>query len=182
MNYFLKHSFKLAAVVLLLSGSVMLHAQTAPKETQIKAVFLFNFSQFVEWPASSFADAQAPLIIGILGKDPFGNYLEQTVNNEKVNNRPIIIQHYNNAGEIKMCNILFISLSEKDQLAETYKALQGRPILTVGDTRNFIREGGMVRFVTENDKIKFQINVNAAKAAGLTISSKLLRLAEIVGK
>ena len=82
--------------------------------------------------------------------------------------------------EVKKCQILFINISNKEQLDQVFKSLEGRSILTVGDSRNFIRQGGMVRFFTENDKIKFQINAEAAKAAGLTISSKLLRLAEIV--
>lgn len=180
MRFFTKHFLKFVTVVLLLFGCNMLRAQTIANEKQIKAVFLFNFSQFVEWPASAFSEPQTPLTIGILGDNPFGKHLEQVVHNEKINNRSISIQHYTSVEEIKTCHILFINISDKAQLAEILKKLQGKCILTVGDSRNFIKEGGMVRFITENDKIKFQINTDVAKAADLTISSKLLRLAEIV--
>ncbi|MCW3083138.1 MAG: YfiR family protein [Bacteroidetes bacterium] len=154
--------------------------QPSSRESQVKAVFLFNFTQFIEWPAKTFPDAESPLIIGILGDDPFGNYLEQATTNEKINSHPLIIQHYKTVDEIKKCHILFVNISNKEQLDLVFKSLEGKSILTVGDSRNFIRQGGMIRFFTDNDKIKFQINVEVAKAAGLTISSKLLRLAEIV--
>ncbi len=172
---------KLITTVLSLVVNLALHAQTADsKEAQVKAVFLFNFTQFVEWPASSFSDSKTPLIIGVLGDDPFGTFLEQTIQNEKINNHPLVIQHYHNVEEIKTCHILFINFSNKEQLEQIFKTLNGRNILTVGDTRNFILKGGMIRFFTDDDKIKFQINPEAAKEANLVISSKLLRLAEII--
>lgn len=168
------------AFVLLLSNTSAYSQATPSKERQLKAAFLFNFSQFVEWPSAAFSDSQSPLVIGILGDDPFGSSLDQLVSNEKVNNRPLLIQRYKSVSDIKSCHILFITISNKDELEETFGKLKGRNILTVGDTRNFIRQGGMIRFLTENDKIKFQINVETARAEGITISSKLLRLAEIV--
>ena len=182
MKFSPKSLLKLILVTaLLLLGDIGLWAQQpASRESQVKAVFLFNFTQFIDWPAKTFTEPESPMIIGILGDDPFGNYLEQATLNEKISNHPLIIQHYKTAGEIKKCHLLFINISNKEELDHTFKTLEGRNILTVGDSRNFIRQGGMIRFFTENDKIKFQINVEAAKAAGLTISSKLLRLAEIV--
>jgi hypothetical protein len=170
----------MTAAVLLLNGTSLFAQSPDSQERQVKAVFLFNFTQFVDWPPSSFADPQSPMIIGILGDDPFGAYLEQAIQNEKINNHPLVIQHYRTVEEIKACHILFINISGKDKLEEIFDALKGRNILTVGDTRNFIRQGGMIRFFNENDKIRFQVNVEAAKAANLAISSKLLRLAEIV--
>jgi uncharacterized protein DUF4154 len=169
------------AVLLLAGGSVDAPGQTAPaKEYQVKAVFLYNFAQFVEWPGAAFPDAQTPLVIGVLGEDPFGGYLEETVRGEKVNNRPLMIERYRRAEEIKICHILFISRSEADRLEKIFVALKERNILTVGDFDGFTKSGGMMRFVTEKNKTRLRINLEAAKAARLTISSKLLRPAEII--
>ena len=159
-----------------------LPAQTAPaQEYQLKAVFLFNFAQFVEWPPQAIPDRQVPLVIGVLGEDPFGAYLDETVRDEKVNNRPLAVQRYRRVEEIKSCHVLFISRSESDRLDEIFAGLKGRNILTVSDADGFAQRGGMIRFVTEKNKIRLRINLDAAKAANLTISSKLLRPAEIVG-
>jgi hypothetical protein len=166
---------------LLLSGGPDLSAQPASsREYQVKAVFLFNFAQFVEWPTNAFPEAQAPLVIGVLGEDPFGAYLDETVRGEKVNNRPLAVQRYRRVEEIKTCHVLFISRSETDRLAEILAHLKGRNILTVGDADNFAQRGGMIRFVMEKNKTRLKVNLEAAKAANLTISSKLLRPAEIV--
>jgi hypothetical protein len=167
--------------VLLLLGGLNLPAQTAAtKEYQVKAVFLFNFSQFVEWPANAFPEAQTPLVIGVLGADPFGSYLDETVHGEQVNNHPLVIQHYQRVEDIKACHILFISQSEMSGLDQILASLKGRNILTVGDAEGFVQQGGMIRFITEKNKVRFRINLEAAKAARLTISSKLLRPAGIV--
>ena len=166
-------------LALLFAGGLNLLGQT-PREYEVKAAFLYNFVQFVEWPADAFLDAQSPVIIGILGDDPFGASLDEIVRDEKVNSRPLVIRHYQRVEDIKACQILFISQSENWRLEEILAGLKDRSILTVGDTDGFARRGGMIRFVTENNKIRFRINVEAAKTANLTISSKMLRLAEIV--
>jgi hypothetical protein len=168
-----------AIFILLFTSGLKLPAQ-ATKEYEVKAAFLYNFVQFVEWPSDAFVDAQSPIVIGILGDDPFGASLDEIVRGEKVNNRSLVIQHYQRIEDIKDCQILFICQSENRRLEEIFPALKDRSILTVGDTDGFAKRGGMIRFVTEKNKIRFRINVEAAKAANLTISSKLLRLAEIV--
>jgi hypothetical protein len=152
----------------------------SPQEYQIKAVFLYNFALFVEWPASSFPDSRAPIVIGILGRDPFDTYLQEAISGEKVNNRLIIIAHYNSVEEIKQCHILFISSSESGRLETHLQALVGRPILTVADFEGFAQRGGMIRFKNENNKVRFRINVEATTSANLTVSSKLLRHADII--
>ncbi|HTR78285.1 MAG TPA: YfiR family protein [Gemmatimonadaceae bacterium] len=151
----------------------------AYNEYQLKAVFLFNFAQFVGWPPSAFASADAPLVIGVLGRDPFGDYLDATVRNEKVNGHPLVVRRYQRVEDVGACQILFIGPVGEgmDQVLDRFKQ---RAILTVGDTANFARSGGMIQFLTENSKIRLLINVNAAAAAKLTISSKLLRAAELV--
>jgi hypothetical protein len=154
-------------------------AQTASREYQIKAVFLFNFTQFVEWPAATFPDPQAPLVIGVLGEDPFGSLLETAIRNEKAGEHPLEIRRFDNAAQAD-CHILFISRSESAQLEAVLGALAGKPILTVSDADQAARRGVMIRFINENNRIRLRINLDSAKHAGLTISSKLLRSAEIV--
>jgi hypothetical protein len=151
------------------------------KEYDLKAVFLFNFAQFVEWPAEAFPDAGAPLVIGVLGSDPFGAALDQTVRGEMANGHPFLIKRYADINEVSGCHILFISRSETAHLGQIVDRLRGRNILTVSDADDFAERGGMILFVTENNRIRLKINVAAAKAAKLSLSSKLLRPAEIVG-
>ena len=156
-------------------------AQTAvSKEYQVKAVFLFNFAQFVAWPPSAFADASSPIVIGVLGENPFGGYLDETVQGEKVGNRPVEVQHYRTVDEIKTCHILFISRSEASHLEQILVSFKDRSLLIVGDGDDFARRGGMIRLATVQNKIRLIINVDAAQLANLTISSKLLRSAELV--
>lgn len=171
----------LAALLLLLLPGPEAPAQTAPsREYQIKAVFLFNFAQFVEWPPRAFPDAQAPLVIGVLGEDPFGAFLDETVRGEKMDNRPLVVRRYRRAEDIENCHVLFISRSESGRLEPIIAHLKNRSVLTVCDTEGFAKRGVMIRFLTENNKIRLRINLDAAKAAGLAISSKLLRPAEII--
>ncbi|HVH66640.1 MAG TPA: YfiR family protein [Gemmatimonadales bacterium] len=155
--------------------------QTAPSlEYRVKAVFLFNFAQFVDWPLAAFPDSQTPVVIGVLGDDPFGPLLDETVRGETLAGRPFEVRRYRRADEIKACHILFISQSESDRLEEILAGLKSRPTLTVGDGEGFSLRGGMVRFVTEKNRVRLRINLEAVQAANLTISSKLLRSAEIV--
>jgi len=150
------------------------------REHEVKAVFLFNFVQFVEWPPEAFPGNQTPLIIGILGKDPFGKFLDETVKGEVVNGHPLNIRRFQKPEDVKGCHILFVSMPRQDQQRDALVMLQAQHILTVSDTETFIKDGGMIRFITDANKIRFQVNLVATKEAGLTISSKLLRLAEIV--
>jgi hypothetical protein len=166
-------------IACLLVSGIRLFGQVAPTgEHQVKAVFLFNLAQFVEWPAKAFPEPGAPLIIGVLGEDPFGSYLDETLRGESVRSRPLMLQRYRRVSEIKVCHMLFISRSESDRLDQIFATLRGRNVLTVGDADDFISRGGMIRLVTEKNKIRIRINVGAVRAAGLTISSKLLRLAQ----
>lgn len=151
--------------------------QTQPSEYQVKAAFLFNFAKFVEWPAAAFADAKAPLCIGVLGDNPFGADLERSIRDKTINDRPLTMRECRTVEEGKKCHILFISASEKKRLPEIIKALEGANVLTVGETDGFTEAGGMVNFVPEGNKFRFQINDVSAKSAGLKVSSKLLSLA-----
>jgi len=170
----------LVGLILLSTVGPRLWAETAiSREYQIKAVFLFNFAQFVKWPPVSFARADEPFRIGILGDDPFDGFLDETVRNEKVNGHSLVIQRCERVEDAKGCQILFISRSESQRMGSILASLKGRNILTVGDTTEFIRNGGLIRFFVEENKIHFKINLQAVKRAHLSISSKVLRLAEI---
>ena len=151
-------------------------------EHQVKAVFLFNFVQFVDWPSAAFADVQSPVVIGILGDDPFGSLLDDVVQGEHVRNREIVIHRFKRLEDVAPCHVLVVSASENQKYERIVASLKDRPTLTVGDTEGFANRGGMVRFLNERNRIRFQVNVGAVKAAGLTISSTLLRSASIVGE
>jgi hypothetical protein len=179
-----RRSFLLPSIACLLLISVAtapLFAQRKFDEREIKATFLFNFAQFVEWPAESFPDAGAPFVIGVLGEDPFGAILDEVVRGEATRNHPFVVTRFRRAEDISACHILFVSTSEAASYQSVFEALQGRPILTVGDGDGFASHGGMVRFITENKHVRLRINLGAARAARLTISSQLLRAAEVVG-
>jgi hypothetical protein len=162
------------------SAPTALTGTTATREYRVKAVFLFNFTQFVEWPAGTFAHANTPLVIGVLGEDPFGAYLDETVRGETANGRPLIVARYRRVQEIGDCQVLFISRSETDRLEQILASLVGKPVLTVGDVEGFAGRGGMIDLATVVGKTQLRINLQAAMAAQLTLSSKLLRPAKIV--
>jgi hypothetical protein len=152
----------------------------APTESQVEAVFVFNFSHFVEWPSQTFASATEPFVIGILGSDPFGARLDEAVRGEQLNGHPLTVRRFRSVAEIENCQILFIDRSEAGRIAQILSALQGRSTLTVSQADRAAERGVMVQFTTENSRIRLRINVEAARAAGLAISSNLLRPAEIV--
>jgi len=164
----------------LVLGGLDVSAQAPSREYQIKAVFLFNFAQFVEWPPRAFPSGETPLVIGVLGEDPFGSYLDETVRGERVNNRPLEVQRYRRVEEITTCHVLFVSRSEAGHLDQTLASLKDRNILTVGDADDFVRRGGAIQLANAQNRVRLLINPDAAKAANLTISSKLLRAAELV--
>jgi hypothetical protein len=156
-------------------------ASAAPTTAQVEAVFLFNFSQFVEWPPQVFADPGSPIAICVLGSDPFGATLDEVVHGEVVKGRPLAVRRFQHIEELTDCQILFVSRSERERLQPILEKLKGRNILTVSDLEEFAGEGGVICFVVLDNKIRLRVNLEAAKAAGLTLSSKLLRPAQIVG-
>lgn len=177
----IKYSYCIIAG-LLFCNSFFLSAQIPSREYQIKAAFLFNFTQFIEWPPNTFTDSQSPFTICILGANPFGSFLEETVKGEKAGGRPLIIKFCKTPDDIKTCQVLFVNFSDTKEQAAIIKKASGLHILTVSDAPGFITQGGMVRFFTKQNKMQFQINTDATKAANLTVSSKILRLADITSK
>jgi hypothetical protein len=165
----------LAAILLATTASA-----AGPDEYQVKAVFLFNFTRFVEWPASAFTTQQAPFVICVLGHDPFRGRLQETVSGEALDGHPFEVRQVRTPAEARECRILFIPESESSRLDELATALRGSGTLTVGERDDPHPGGAMIRLVTDRKRIRMRIDVHAARDAGLTISSKLLRSAEIV--
>lgn len=153
--------------------------ERSAREFQVKAAFLFHFAQFVEWPADAFPRGDSPLVIGVVGRgDPFNGALERAVRDKKVADHPIVIAHYDSAAAMGPCHILFVCDDQADSLdAILQKA--GGGTLTVGDLDAFTERGGLVRFFTEDNKIRFEVNLEVLRRSRLRISAKLLKLAKI---
>lgn len=150
-------------------------------ENQLKAVFLFNFTQFVQWPEATFSNEKEPFVIGVLGKNIFKNSLEKTVEGETVKNRPIVVRYFDKVTpELLECEILFIERTFPE-IKRSLEAVNGKAILTVSDHENFMGQKGILRFYVENNKIRLEINQKAAQASQLEISSKLMRVATVYG-
>ncbi len=149
-------------------------------EYLIKAGFIYNFAKFVDWPATAFAQ---PIVIGILGTDPFGNLIDRIVENKKIGARGFVVKRLKwntDLKDLKECKILFVGASEKAHIDDVVQIVKSLPILTVGETPGFAERGGVIRFVLEDNRVRFEINVEAAHQADLTISSRLLTLARII--
>lgn len=147
-------------------------------EYQVKAAFVLNFTKFVDWPANAFSAPDSPISICILGEDPFGEFLPQLVAGEVVEGRRVSVQRIRRAPGPKSCQLLFVGRSEKE--VSKLLAGLGPGVLTVGDEENFIREGGMIAFLLENRRVRFEIHASVAQNAGLKISSKLMSVAKVV--
>ena len=169
------------ALALLLFSGAACSAGAPVSEYQLKAVFLFNFAQFIEWPAAALPRDSAPFVIGVLGQDPFGSELDDVVRAESINHHPLAVERYHSVTEVRDCQILFIAASERAHLDQVLAALKGRSILTVTDANAPTPSGVMIELVRADNRIKLRIDLQAAKDSNLTISSKLLRPAEIVG-
>jgi hypothetical protein len=168
-----------------LAAAVMLPAVAAPQsgepsEYEVKAAFLFNFTKFVEWPDSSFDSPHAPIVIGIVGDDPFGESLVRLVAGQKAQGRAIAIIKYRHGDDLRRCQILFISASERSRSAQILASLQETGVLTVSDIDGFAKIGGAVQLVIEENRVRFVVNLDAATQNKLRVSAKLLALARVI--
>lgn len=146
----------------------------------MKAAFLFNFTRFVEWPQDVLPPANQPMVIGIVGNDPFGESLDLIIKGETINGHPLAIMRYGAHDEIQGCQILYIGRSEAGHLTAILARLKGRPILTVSDNERFAYIGGMIGLVMEDGRVRIQINLDRAREAQLAFSAKLLRPALVI--
>ncbi len=153
---------------------------SASREYRIKAAFLYNFAKFTVWPAGAFADAKAPLRLCVLGDDPFHEAFK-ALEGRTVKNRAIVASPLESTDSLGQCHLLFVSASEHGRLGTILESLRGMPVLVVGDTPHFARSGGIIRLETVENRVRFEINVEAAQHAKLKLDSRLLRLGRIVG-
>ncbi len=156
------------------------HTYATPQRNEyaVKSVFLYNFCKFMEWPRSTFSSANDPLVIGVFGDDPFGPLLNEAVAGESYHGHPITIEHYRDTREIKRCHLLFVTQAESGRLSEILAALGGKSTVTVGETTDFLENGGMISLTTERNRVRLQVNPAALRAANIDVSAKLLRIAE----
>jgi len=154
-------------------------AQSAT-EYQVKAAFLFNFAKFVEWPADVLPTADSPLQICVLGQDPFGRDFEQVIEDKTVNGHRLEVAHPDGVPQARACQILFVASSEKQKVRDILRNLAGISVLTVGDTAGFAKMGGIINFVLDDSRVRFEINIKAAERANLKLSARLLTVAKLI--
>lgn len=152
------------------------------REYQIKAAFLYNFTKFVSWPQDRFSGEPNPLEICIIGHDPFGSVIDISTKGKFVKGRPLVVRRIQQIGDVDTCHLLFVSSSERSRFSQIVAYTSELPILTVADGGNFAKRGGIINLVITGNKVRFEINPNAASRAGLQLSAQLLKLALIVGR
>lgn len=175
-SFYRKHRNKLILILACLFAGV-LWAQPSGTEYQIKAAYLFNFGKFVKWPAPPAGDSFS---ICVLGADPFGQVLDATVRDEKIDSKPVVARRISNAQEATSCRVVFISQSEESRARKILPALAKAGVLTVSDMPGFLDHGGMIQFTSAGNRIRFEVNLDAAQDAQLTLSSELLKVASSV--
>ena len=143
----------------------------------VEAAYIVNFVKYVEWPEATFPDAKSPFTIGILGENPFGDTLAKLASEQDLNGRGIAITHSNDVNDLTTCHIVYIGAASEDEPPPDLSAFEGKPVLTVSERKDFARDGGAVNFVQVDSKVKFEINLKAAKRVDLKVSSRLLKLA-----
>jgi hypothetical protein len=171
-----------AAAVWLLFAAPSASGQQKPSEYQVEAAYLYNFGRFVEWPARGTTAPTGAFNICILGEDPFGQALDATLAGETIGNQKVAARRISSPQMSADCQILFISSSEAKRLNKIIEALDKSAVLTVSDIPQFSQRSGMIQFVLEGNRIRFEVNLAATQRAGLTLSSDLLKVATAVRK
>jgi hypothetical protein len=172
--------FSLAFGVLLFGVTNPAVAQSNADEYRLKAAFLFHFAQLVDWPSTAFASDSDPVTLCTVGEDPFHGDLAAAVEGKSIGARPLRVRHFKQPQDIQGCQLLFVGNRDSANVSALLATLKDSPVLTVGETDDFVKQGGMIGFFIENDKIRFDINLQSAGHAKLRISSRLLLLARKV--
>ena len=168
------------SLILLLTLRGNLHATSTAEEYSVKAAFLFHFAQFIDWPEKTFKDAISPLTYCTVGNDPFHGALDASLSGKTIGARPFRVLHFKQPAEIRGCQILFIGVGGKRLFPAVLASLKENSVLTVGESEHFAQNGGMIGFLLEENRIRFEINLEAAEHARLKMSSRLLALAKTV--
>lgn len=170
-------------LLLIASASACVHAQLAkPNADQVQAAYLYNFGKFVKWPADAPANQNGSFIICVLDQDPFGATLQSALAGESVGGKPVAIKRLPRAQDAAACHILFINSAQGKDLAEILAAVDDSSVLTVSDMHDFSKRGGMIQFVLDGDRIRFEINLESAQKSHLVLASELLKVAVAVKK
>jgi hypothetical protein len=175
--------WKLICLCLLLTvSSATAQEDVVSREYPLKALFLYNFGSYIEWPEGTFADKQTPFVIGVLGTAPLDQTLNQIAAQKKIGERRIVIEHYKTPADIKNCQILFVpTATPQPQQLKAIEMIESRPVLAVGESPNFAASGGDINFFVQDNKIRFEVNLDSIKKQQLKVNSKLLAMAKIVG-
>ncbi len=170
----------LLLIIAVASSKIVYGQSTDAHEYEVKAAFLYNFARYFKWPERPSPGAGNAFVIGIVGTDPFGGILDQAMQGKTLQGKSVIVRRYANPSEATTCDMLFIGASETNSLPKILALLNNAPILTVGDMPQFAQRGGMINLVIHDNRVQFEVNVEATERARLTPSSQLLRLAKIV--
>jgi hypothetical protein len=173
-------ALRVAAFVIVAACPAGAQEVSKAPEYRIKAAFLYNFTLYTEWPSSAFEKDSSPIVLAVVGEDPFGAELDNAVRGKTVRGRAIEVRRFSELGDVEPSHILFVSNSLADRLPQILKRFPRAPALTVGESEDFTRSGGIIRFFVDEKKIRFEVNTDAAGRARLKLSSKLLHLARVV--
>jgi len=157
-------------------------AADAPREEQVKAAFIYNFTQFVAWPDDAFPSIDAPFVVAIVGDDPLSQAIEQAMTDKLVNGRRIVVSHFASADRIGRCQLLIVPASQQGAAAAVLAKIGNAPVLTVGDGDDFMTQGGAIRLFVEEGRIRFELAPDILAAARIKPSAKLMKLARIYRK
>ena len=171
---------KLLVVALALLGEAALATPDTFSEYEVKAAFLYNFAKFIDWPQESGAEPKQPFVIGVLGEDPFGQVLDETVAGKQVRGRGFVVKRFLSANDLEPCHILFIAASERRHLDPIFARLRSRATLTVSEVEGFAESGGMINFTIDALRVRFEINLVVLEDARLKANSQMLNLARII--
>lgn len=185
MTLTLKFKFRWPGAVLIGAlltayGAHTAQANAEPTEYEAKAAYVINFARYVNWPTVETPEPSAPMYICVLGHDPLSDTLERALHGRSSNGRPMIMRYLRQVGEAADCQLVLIIQSAEKYQSQWLPALQSKPILTVGESNRFIRDGGIINLVIVKGTVRFEVNLEAANRAGLKISSRMLGLAEAV--
>ncbi|MBC8097759.1 MAG: YfiR family protein [Akkermansiaceae bacterium] len=161
-------------------GTALAADASSVKEYQVKAAFVYNFMKFVEWPAKRFDHTNSPLIIAVAGKSPMFDTLALAIKGRRMNGRELLLKQVATPEAARAAHVLFVAAGQDEQLDGWLREMAGSSVLTVGESETFGKRGGMINFLLESDKVRFEINLDSANGEGLQISAQLLKLATTV--
>jgi YfiR/HmsC-like len=177
-----RHLVPVLACVAALAAGLARAAPPEPsaRETQIKAAYIYNFTKFIEWPAGTFGSDAAPIVLGTFGDGPLHRELQTLVDGRKINGRPIVVRRVATVPEVTAAQLVYVAPAEDARFAAILPAVRDSAVLTVGESESFLDHGGGIRLLVNDEKLRFEINVDAAERAHLKVSAQLQKLATTV--